>query len=245
MKRIGLLTIGLALWSSGIAAAQTPEADAEAAKNQLLENKPREAAALYNSLVDRGFGSADVLYNLGVAEYIAGRRTQAIVQFERSLKQQPGAPDALANLRSLRNETEPSFFFVDKIEPWLDQVPADLAAYLLLGAHACFVLSLFFWWGRRERSGGAAAPLLSAFLLLLTLGAAGLVLAHRSTAADPRAVVLNDLRLEEGPDTRFDDAGPAKAGDRVRVVKSDGAWLQVQLRDGSKGWLPKDRIVRI
>ena len=223
----------------------SPSADLAAAQNQLLEGRPEEAALLYRSVVEAGHGSADVHYNLGVAEHKAGNTTQAILHFEKSLRQEPGAADTLANLGALRDESEPSFFFADKLEPWLAPMPADLATWLFLGLQAGFVLSLAFWVGRRERAGGSAALVLSGVLLLLSLAAGAALASHAYVASDPRAVVMKGVRLEEGPDARFDDGAQVKAGARVRVSQENGAWEQVQLRDGTTGWLKKDKVQEI
>src|SRR5690606_35382658 len=80
------------------------------------------------------------------------------------------------------------------------------------------------------------------FLLICVLLAG--VAAAQDDAID--ATLYQTVNVRSGPDTRFEIVGRGSAGDTVRVIgRGDdiGLWLQVELADGSVGWVPSYLLI--
>ena len=83
MKRIVILII-LALSASHMLAAPTPQ-ELFAAGNEAYQAKDYATAARhYQSVIDQGYTSSTLLYNLGNALYRQGDYAHAILYFERA-----------------------------------------------------------------------------------------------------------------------------------------------------------------
>lgn len=227
---------------SGHASAQD-QADFAAANEKALSGDEAGAIALYESLLERGLRSEDVLYNLGTVYAQAGRWVEAAVAYERALRLAPGdaaARENLARVRRMlrgRREVTPLEQPVEVIEPWVAVVPPE-------GARLGFVFgaSLFFlaWFLVRRSAAGWRTRLLGAMwaLGLVSWVALGLVLAGQEwVRLERRAVVLREQPLLDGPDPRFREAGRVHAGARARVLEQDGPWSRIQSDEGHTGWV--------
>jgi serine/threonine-protein kinase len=62
---------------------------------------------------------------------------------------------------------------------------------------------------------------------------------HTATPATPVAVALRGITARIGPDSRYPVAGTLVAGDRLDIIgiSEDGAWYQIILPDGTRGWI--------
>ncbi|MDH3423313.1 MAG: tetratricopeptide repeat protein, partial [Gemmatimonadota bacterium] len=63
------------------------------------------AIEAYQAVLDAGFRSAGLEYNLGNAYFKSGRLGRAILHWERALEASPGDPDIQANLELARSLT--------------------------------------------------------------------------------------------------------------------------------------------
>lgn len=79
---------------------------ANLARALLLDKQPAAAAELYADLARRFPQNAVFLCNLGVTQYQAGQKTEAIASFRRALEINPNLPDTRENLRAAVEEVE-------------------------------------------------------------------------------------------------------------------------------------------
>ena len=94
-------------------AVQSNEGKAEFDKaNDLYrKNKFEDAVKEYKKLIDDGYESAALYYNLGNAYYREGNIGHAILYYEKALKLEPNDDDIIHNIAIADSKT------VDKIEP--------------------------------------------------------------------------------------------------------------------------------
>lgn len=209
------------------------EADYRAAADAVLASDPNAAIGLLESLVERGHGSADVYFDLGIALEDAGRPIDALVAYERALAADPRDDEARHNLESLRAQLAPSappreaLGVADAVGPWLAWLPTHFIGWMAAGLLA--LLGLYR--GSAGSSPPAAGPALALALLGLVL--TGLAAA---AASDHRAVVTTETALLEGPDPRFAELAELEAGEGLRVVSPPGPrFVEVQRADGVLG----------
>lgn len=232
-------------------APATLSRDFASARELMLKGEAKSAAALYESLLERGAVHPDVYFNLGNAYARSARWINAIVAYERSLRLDPTAEDTKANLRAVRGRLAPNqseapdapadHGLADLVEPWVAPISRNAAAAALVIAHAALVLSLLvFRTGRRVLGG-----VLGAASLVFTLGTTSVSAGHYLMEGDARAVVLETTALRKGPDSRFEQTTEAPAGARVRILESRGTWHEVQKTDGTTGWLSATDLERV
>jgi len=251
------LTAALALCSgAAIAQALTPQQaqqEFSAANDLGLEGDFKGAAALYSSLLQRGVRHPDLHYNLGNAYAAQAKDVEAVIEYERALRMDPGHEDAAINLARVRKrlkvgtavppaESEPTVALADVLGPMLAPFPTAIVAWGAALAQALFFLA--WWWARRSRSQGSAraagraAIVLAGVALVLGLMTAG----QAFVAHEPVAVAGSAFSLRQGPDERFDSSGSVSPGARLRVMDSDGRWRKVLQQDGLSGWTTVDKL---
>ncbi len=222
MTRRLLLASVVLLAGSGLGrsapAQENPEA--QAAARSYDEGDYESAAAAYRRLLEEADGEMDraaLHYNLGNAEYRAGRLGHAMLHWERSLALRPGDEDARQNLALARELLDrrltdaaatgaPDAFSMELLRsmqgfgPWLRRSPPERFAGILSGsallAGICWTLLML----RRGRRRLVLAGLLS---VLAAAAVSGTLLRLRITAPLVAVVVQPGAALRSGPGHSF------------------------------------------
>ncbi|OGW91335.1 MAG: hypothetical protein A3D28_02515 [Omnitrophica bacterium RIFCSPHIGHO2_02_FULL_63_14] len=197
------------------------------------------AAALYESLVDAGLGTADVHYNLGNVYFRLGLEGKALAAYERALRVRPRDADALWNRELLKSvladriESRPPGWLV-----WLEAVSIDELARVFSAALClCALLAV----GGYFKPGARAWRPLRTVALLLLLAAAALFAGKWSQVKDPRAVVIEkEVTARYGPSVRESRAFVLHEGALARVTDQTDEWYRLMLPGRQSGWVPKN-----
>ena len=88
------------------ASAQTPQELMLRANNAYSQGHFAEAVDCYNAVLNAGYQSADLYYNLGNAHYRLDEYGLAILNYERALRLKPNFRDARQNLDLANSKTE-------------------------------------------------------------------------------------------------------------------------------------------
>jgi tetratricopeptide (TPR) repeat protein len=200
------------------------------------------AAAAYTELLAQGVDRAEVYYDLGNAEFKAGRIGRAVAAYRRALRRAPADEDVRYNLNYVRgfvrqapDRTGPLARLAGDVVTWAPSAVlarAALAAYLLLAALAGA------WLLTRGRV---------AWLRWGTAVAAGLFLFAASWAAvriglDRNArwgvVVSAQAEARNGPSAEYQVGFVIPEGREVRLLGREGTWVAVGLpAEGYQGWV--------
>ena len=208
-----------------------------------------DAIEAYEAVLEAGYRSSGLEYNLGNAYFKAGELGRAILHWERALELAPGDADAQANLELARSltvdavEPLPTFWLTTVVEWWMGLLPKGWllavvgAGWLLLtGGVAMRILARAP--GLVSGGGWAAA----AGLLLLLLFGPSLVVRETGYGVPERAVILADVVSVQSAPSPEDDLTlfEIHEGTRVRIDERTGTWVEVVLDDGKLGWVPSD-----
>lgn len=193
-----------------------------------------DAVSLYKDLVQQGYRSKELFYNLGNAYFRDGKPGLAVLNYRRAWYLAPTDPDILANLRFALQSSgglAPSF-------------PAGIGALLKLSLDHWIITALAAYW---LTAGGAAllilfpgrkalwrATVVWAVLLCISLGG---ILAWADLARRPEMVILESKQEAlfaplEGSTAHF----ALPEGSIVRVLESSGDWIKVASGRAS-GWV--------
>ncbi|MYA65165.1 MAG: tetratricopeptide repeat protein [Gemmatimonadetes bacterium] len=260
---LGLVFLARAVHGPGATAASLPirggaaagDADQEslfAEGNRLYqEGDFAAAAASYEAVIEGGFESAEVYYNLGNARFRLGETGRAVLNYRRAARLDPGNDDIRANLALVnqrlqdRIEPLPRFWLLSAFDWWMGLIPGGLLqalvaiCYLVLGTSVVLiVLRRPARWRtplRRFTWGAAVATVL--------LGATLLVREMGLGRAEEAVVMAGEARVlsapsEEGGLTVF----TLHEGTTVRIDRRAGDWAEIVLADGKVGWLPLEAL---
>mgnify|MGYP000029444557 CR=1 FL=1 len=213
------------------------------AANRLYEQgRFSEAAAAYEQLLQEGRASVALYFNLGNAEFKAGRLGRAIWAYRQARNLAPRDPDVRANLKFAREQVTGPTLPVG----WRERLLGALSLNEWSGLAAA---SLWLWFGlltaRALRPGwrtGLRLPTwAAAAAALLLCGTLGLAL--RLGLSEPTAVVIGgQVPVRNGPFDESPVAFTVHDGAELRVLDRKDDWLQVTPGRGQVGWLARDNV---
>jgi tetratricopeptide (TPR) repeat protein len=189
-------------------------------------NRPADAVALYGKLVDQGYESKELYFNLGNAYFKIGKLGLAVLNYRRAWQIAPRDPDIQANLRFALQSTSaltPEYSAATKLLFKLSK--SEWIALTTFSYWTAAIVLALFLVVRNQRA--ALARALTAFLALLILSAAGIVngyVARRTpelVVTEPRQQAL--YAPLEGSKAYF----ALPEGSIVRLEERSGTWLKV------------------
>lgn len=213
------------------------------------EGRYLDAAEAYEAVIESGFVSAGLEYNLGNAYFKAGELGRAILHWERALALAPGDEDVQTNLELARSltvdavEPMPRVWLVSVVSWWVGFLPRGwllgivaLGWLALTGGIVLRILGRASWLSEAGRWAAVGGT------VVLVLFGPSLVVRETGLGLPERAVVLADQVHARSAPSSDEDATlfEIHEGTRVRIDQRAGEWLEVVLDDGKVGWVPGD-----
>ncbi len=230
-----------------------PEEAFALANELFIEGRFEEAVLVYEHIINSGYHSPDLYYNLGNAWYRSNRISPAILNYERAALLAPGDDDIRFNLELARShlrdriEELPGFFLnrwwkgvrdIMSLGGWaklsisaFTGMLAFLAIFLMASSRT--VKKLFFW--------------LSLLMFLVSALSFSLGLDQRNYMRNYNGAIVfaQSVSVKSSPDINSADLFIIHEGAKVWVEESIGDWYAVRLSDGNKGWLKKETVEMI
>ena len=202
------------------------------------EGKFGEAKQGYEKLTGHGEWSANLFYNLGNADYRIGAAGRAALNYERALALNAAHPEALANLKWLREQTGakvPARRWWEYAYPTL---PGDAFAICAVVAGWVAVLGLAAaLFGRKYFRWVTCALLLAIY--------AGIGVRRSEEDRSLAIVTAKDTVARLAPADRAALAEPLPEGSRVRILSERGEWIYCALPGGGRGWIAEPQLEKV
>lgn len=216
------------------------QGNAAYAKNQFAE-----AATAYQQVLDAGYESAAVYFNLGNAQYKLAEMPAAILHYEKALKLAPGDADIkqnlqLANLKITDRIEEIPEFFLSKW--WKGFILFFSLSTLSVFTIVCFIvgfilliayLFLISVWPKKM-AFYAGITVLSLGLIFLVMSA---VQSHYLNAYQQGIVFSGAVDVKSGPDGKQKTLFVIHEGTKVNILEQDNDWAKIVLANGNGGWI--------
>lgn len=247
------------LLCASVAWSQSAEERAKAAFQQLDAQRYTEAIDNYEELVNEGYTSASLHYNLGLAYYRTERLGPAVLHLEKAQKLAPYDKEVRKNLELIRNEQVdgllplPTFFLYDWWHRLVARLQPDSWGILAIVFTVFGVLLLMLWlWYRQAThrpswypsNRSSRLPVFSVLLFILALTFVLFANSRKNVLASiDQAVILPasvDLRIAPGDDAEIDFQ--LHEGLRVRLLDDFEGWRKVELVDGRTGWVEREKV---
>jgi tetratricopeptide (TPR) repeat protein len=216
--------------------------------NQAYQQEDWAAAIeAYETVLEAGYTSAGLEYNLGNAYFKAGELGRSILHWERALALSPGDVDTRANLELARSLTAdaveplPTFWLFSALSWWIDLLPRAMLIALVTAGWLTWAAGAVV----RIVARGDAAAAVGRWVAIC--GAVGVVLLGSTLLVRElglgraeRAVVLAESVAVRSAPAEDDDLTlfEVHEGTRVRIDQRTGEWAEVVLDDGKVGWIP-------
>lgn len=239
------LCVLLILCAPRLLNAQSPDQSFVQGNQLYQQGKIAEARDVYEDLVNHGYVSGELLYNLGNAYYRTGNLPKAILYYERALRLLPADEDLRNNLQlanlSITDKIEPAprlfvWDYWDALKGWLPLHTLTLVAWgwyvLLLGAIAAIVLARTY--AARKIAAYAAIACAVGFILFAAVFVGLLGDLNRGD----QAIITGTLvTVKNSPDLKSSDAFVLHGGVKVQIVDRYATWSKIRLADGKVGWM--------
>lgn len=224
-----------------------PEAAFERGNRLYQENEFAGAVEAYEEVLEAGYESVELLYNLGNAYFKTGNLGRSILSWERALRLRPRDPDARANLELARSLTAdeieplPRFWILSIGSWWVGLLPGGvllllgIVGYTLAAGGLCARILSRRPTRRRIGTwillGGVACMVLFGGTLLAREGVLG--------GTEWGIVLAESVPVQSAPSTEGDlTLFVVHEGTKVRIDQRSETWLEVVLEDGKVGWIP-------
>jgi len=200
-----------------------------------------KAVSEYEKLLDKGFESGSLYYNLGNCHLKKGELGKAILSYERAKRIIPRDRDLQANYKYARSlikgeALKPARIWIVRLkESFFDQFTVDGITIILSFLYillVLFIISAIILKISKAKAGIIAAVL--GILLIVSV----LALSERIFSLKRQAVVIQD-KIE----VRFEPFDKATVyftlyeGEKVLVISSKDSWLKVKRADKKAGWV--------
>ena len=204
----------------------------------------------FEKLVEHGYGSADVLYNLGTTCLAMGDLGCSVLALERARRASGRTEDVEANLELARARQLDRVVGGQSEEPFAERVAlatseqAASVALLVLWSLAFVALAaLRFIPGRRR--GAVIAVCVLAFLGALPAGAVVAAHAYVRRSLQEGVVMSPSLAARELPRDGGKVAFEVHAGLKVRLLEESGKFVRIRLPNGLEGWTERAGIASL
>jgi len=212
-----------------------------------------DAIRVWEWILNQGYESPELYYNLGNAYFKSHQITYAILNYERAKLLDPGNEDIDYNLELAQS------FVVDKIE----QVPGLFISewhkglvnlfssniWATIGLISFLFMLIFLSFFLYTQSYGIKK--LSFWLLVLwlyvSISANFFAYHHHKQVVKPgTALVLSpSVTVESSPDESGTDLFLIHEGTKVKIKEYLGKWTRVKLSDGKEGWVQTSQLIKI
>jgi tetratricopeptide (TPR) repeat protein len=245
MKMIAVTLI--LLFCSTVGADEVADLSVTTAEAQRLyqEQEFQAAADIYAQLLTTGNVSAELHYNLANCYFRLEKFGPSRLNFEKAHRLSPQDQDIRHNISFLENQLlkeslhERHLSSIDRflwnsviIFPPAFSVPIALICYLSIGLLIIlrmlkFKVSLAFFW--------------SVVILAALIGAGSFVAAATfetlQSAESYAIIIVPDAAISSEPGNDAPGSFPAPQAMKVRILRQQQDWLEIQLPNGSKGWI--------
>jgi len=209
-----------------------------------------EALQIWTDLYNTGYRSANLNYNIGNACFKLNNIPDAILFYERAYLLDPADEDINYNLQIVRTlivdrfQEIPELFFVK----WYDFTALffstnswaiiSISSFIL-----CLIfLSLYIYSSvyRHKIIGFWFAV----SFIIVTMVSLSLTMRNKSLVYDSHKAIISSplVNGKSSPDDSGTDLFVLHEGTKVSVEDEVGEWLEIQLSDGNKGWVPANSL---
>ncbi|MGF7139783.1 SH3 domain-containing protein [Roseimarinus sediminis] len=228
-------------------------ADSLQKANQLYAGEAYEAAInSYENIIDSGYESAALYYNLGNAYFKSNQPTRAILNYERARLLDPSNEDILFNLELANQfvvdkiEALPQPFFVKWFETMADLLKSDEWAVISIGSFILMLILAALYLFSRVQTVRKTGFMLAVFMLVLALFSFSMARKQYLQTIDHQHAIIftPTVTVKASPAESGTDLFVIHEGLKVTISDELNEWYEIRLEDGNSGWV-KQSVLQI
>ena len=211
-----------------------------------------EAIKDYISVIELGYNSFELQYNLGNSYYQSNNLGKAILHFEKAKLLNPSHPRLIENLSIARDKIETDILEIPDFVLFRVWKKIVTALHPIVWLCLQFVLGIFLlfmvykWKFSREsvvKLKSLTIALCSLMILLFAI-VAGYQSENYKTSSDA-GVILNQCYLMSGADIRSEEMTYLSSGIKFELLDEIGEWKKIKLLNKEIGWVQTGNVEMI
>jgi len=216
-------------------------------------NEFEKAIELYEAVIDSGYASAELYFNLGNAYFKTHRITLALLNYERASIIDPQDKDIQHNLQLARTfvtdkiDAIPGFILRQWMESIIRLVRSDTWAMISIVSFILTLLFLLVYLFSRRLMLRKLSFWLA--VLLIIISSVNFTFAWQRKKIDTRhhtaLIQVPSVTVKSSPDDSGTDIFQLHEGTKVTVVDSLSEWREIKIADGNQGWVRTSELIDI
>jgi len=253
MTRKLLVSFFAFLWASSACLAADLTTLISRGNEYYSNNEFEKAIESYEAVIDSGYASAGLYFNLGNAYFKTHRITLAILNYERASIIDPHDSEIQHNLQLARTfvtdeiDVIPGFIFRQWMTGIIKLLRSDSWAVIsIISFILTLLLLLVYLFSRRilmrKLSFWTA-------VLLITVSSVNFTFAWQRKKMDTQhhyaLIQVPSVTVKSSPDDSGTDIFQLHEGTKVTVIDQLGEWREVRIADGNQGWIKISDLIEI
>ena len=224
-----------------------------AANDSYVEGNIPKALFSYKSLLDKGFESPALYYNLGNAYYKSNKYALSIWSYEKTLLLNPNHKEAKTNLALANRSVSDKIQELPRVAWWYywqkfkALFPLSIwVLFSVLSVWAACMGLYFFLMNKSPKSRriGLFMGIVSISFFVF-FHAISWHKDHRIKHSNTAIIISTDVYVKNAPEEDGADAFIVHSGLKVHLLDIIGDWYKIRLADGKTGWVKKNEIKNI
>jgi len=225
----------------------------EEGNNHYINGEFESAINKYEAVLDSGYESPELYYNLGNAYFKSHKLTMALVQYERALLLDPNDEEIKHNLAMARQyvvdeiDELPELLIKKWYRTFITFLTIDQWAYISISTFI-LALVLFLIYLLTNTIHLRKLAFWLAIVFLLFAPATYVFSYHRKkNIYDHNYAIIfpPSVTIKGSPDNSGTDLFQLHEGTKVEIIDQLGEWREIRLSDGNVGWLKAEDLVKI
>ncbi|MGE5436694.1 MAG: tetratricopeptide repeat protein [Syntrophothermus sp.] len=206
----------------------------------------------FEKVVNAGYESSDLYYNIGNSYFRKGRLADAVLFYERALKLSPYDKDIKHNLNFVNSKLVdkpliyPKFFLFE----WIDNILSitSLSGWfiisLILFLIFLIIAALFFFVKQVKARVSFSAGIITLLLLFVSIGFTGTK--YKRIFFDKQGIVKSfTAKSTLNPDENSKELFQLHEGSKVEIKDSTKGFYKIKNNTEKEGWIKKEDVIII
>ncbi len=242
-------TISLIIFATFTLQAQN-DALFKQANEQYSEGKFAAAIKNYEKIIESGFESGELYYNIGNACYRSSKFTDAIYYYEKSKMLTPNNDDLKHNLDMAQLQIYdkikpvPKIFILRYFDTLVKSRSANSWAFISLFIFVLMIAGGLTYFFSRKRKLKVLSFMASIILLAFTVTT--YIFSKKQfnnlTAHKTAIIYSPSVSVKSSPDDNATELFVIHEGLKVEIEEKSSNWSFVTLADGKEGWIKEDEM---
>lgn len=215
------------------------------ANNSYSQQEYSASIDLYQQIIDTGYTSFELYYNLGNAYYKNGNYSKAILYLEKAKILEPSNEEVNFNLQKAnaytidRVDIIPELLIVSWMQKFILMFTSNQWSVIALIAFlmALFLMYMYFINGQRNRKVMFFSIATLTILIAVLSFTFSVKTKNYIENSDTAIVMSSTVTVKGSPDDNGVNVFIIHEGTKLRILRSIGNWYEIKLADGKQGWL--------